>query len=273
MKEEHLIRTGDTLIHPTAMVAPGAQLGVGVSVGPYATVGPKVVLGDRVQVKSHAMVQGRTFLGADTIVYSFATIGSEPQDRKYRGEDSKLHCGEGNKFREYSNVSIGTDQGGGITRIGSHNLFMVYSHVAHDCIVGSHCTVANGVSLAGHVEVNDGAVIGGHVAVHQFVRIGSLVLVAGGAVVVQDVAPYCIVHGDHARPRGINIVGLKRADSSKEDIENLRRIYRLYFMSHHTQEEALAEIRQAIPQSAVRDEFVNFVVSSKRGICRRQSGA
>ena len=162
-------------------------------------------------LKSHVVVQGKTTLGAKNKIWSFASLGTEPQDLKYHGEDAELICGDECMIREYVNLSIGTEGGGGITQVGSRNLFMVNTHIAHDCIIGSDCIIANGVSLAGHVEVHDQAVLGGHVAVHQFCRIGSLAMIAGGAGVAQDVPPFFLVHGNHAKPVGLNLVGLRRA--------------------------------------------------------------
>jgi UDP-N-acetylglucosamine acyltransferase len=257
-----------TKIHPLAIIEKGAELGSGVVVGPYAIIGSKVTLGDQVEVAAHAMVSGRTTIGARTRIWPFAHIGNEPQDKKFKGEDTELVCGEDNIFREYVNINIGTEGGGGKTQIGSRNLLMVNTHVAHDCILGDECTIANGVSLAGHVEVDDKAVIGGHVAIHQFVKLGSLSMLAGGAIVVQDVLPFAMVQGDRARPIGINKVGVTRAGYSKEDAELIKELYKIIYHEKLTLDEAKTKIRDQYPQAGIPQIYLNFLQRSTRGLCR-----
>lgn len=266
-----MVHKKETEISPQALVKKGAELGRGVKIGAGAMIGQHVVLGDYVEVAPYAIISGKTSIGAHSKISSFATIGATPQDLKYHGEEAELICGERNQFREYSNVSIGTEGGGGVTRIGSDNLFMVYSHVAHDCIIGNHCILANGVSLAGHIEVGDRAVIGGHAACHQFIRIGSLAMIAGGAMVVQDVPPFCIVQGDHAVPRGINLLGLKRAALSASEATNIKKMYKILFMSDLSLERAIQTITETIESSPYKIEFTTFLEQTKRGICRKTS--
>lgn len=255
-------------IHPSAIVEKGAELGAGVKVGPFAVIGASVVLHDGVEIGAHAMVSGRTHIGAKTRVWPFAHIGTTPQDLKYAGEDSLLVCGENNMFREYVNISIGTDGGAGKTVIGSGNLFMVNTHIAHDCIVGNDCIIANGVSLAGHVELDDGAVIGGHVAIHQFVKIGELAMLAGGSIVVQDVPPFVTVQGDRAKPTGINKLGLKRAGYMSKNIDVVKEIYKTIFHSNLTLDEAKSQIEENFSQWQEAQKFLQFLQRSQRGLCR-----
>ncbi len=255
-------------IHSTALVHDDANIHSTAVVGPYCIIGPKVVLNKDVVVKAHAMVEGKTQVGEGTVIYSFATVGSRPQDLKYKGEETELIIGERNQIREYANISIGTDGGGGITRIGSDNLFMVYSHVAHDCIIGNYCIFANAVALAGHVTVEDGAVIGGLAAVHQFTRIGQKSMTAGGAIVVQDIPPYCMVQGDRARPNGLNLIGMKRSGMSSEKISAVKEMYRLLYRENLTLEESCNAIRETVPDILERKIFLDFLMKSERGICR-----
>lgn len=258
----------ETNIHPTAVVDSGAKLGAGVQIGAFAVVGPDVILGDRVKIDHHGLVRGKTSLGAGSRVWSFATVGTEPQDLKYKGEATELICGENNMIREYANLSLGTVGGGGKTVVGSDNLFMVNTHIAHDCQVGNHCILANGVSLAGHIQVDDGAVVGGHTAIHQFVRIGRLAMLAGGSIVVQDVPPFVTVHGNHASPAGLNLLGLKRSGRDKERIRDIKMMYKLLYQSGHTLEEALELMARDISGSEDLSSFIEFCQGTSRGLCR-----
>lgn len=258
-----------TEIHPTALVDKNAQLGEGVYIGPFCVVGPDVVLGDSVRLDAHVVVSGRTVIGARTRIWPFASIGTDPQDLKFRGEPTILQLGEDNKVREYVNMSIGTEGGGGITKVGNRNLFMVNTHVAHDCIIGSDCIFANGVSLAGHVEVDDQAVLGGHAAVHQFTKIGRLAMLAGGSIVVQDVPPFLTVAGNHAVPSGLNLTGLRRcATIERERIGDIKAMYKTLYRSNLNIEDAIVAIEKEIPESEERRVFTSFLMNSKRGICR-----
>ena len=257
-----------TEIHPTAIIEQGAELGVGVQVGPYAIIEGKAQVGDGCVIASHAQIRGRTQIGADCRIWSFAAVGTEPQDLKYQGEDSRLVIGERNMIREYVNISIGTDLDNGITIIGSDNLLMVNVHVAHDCVVGNSCVIANGVSLAGHVQVQDAAVLGGHSAFHQFTCVGRLSMIAGGSIVVQDVPPYCRVHGDHAKPKGLNAVGLKRHGFSREDTSDIKAMYKRLYQMGLTFDDAQECIEKEIKPSPHRTIFLDFLKKSTRGVCR-----
>jgi UDP-N-acetylglucosamine acyltransferase len=255
-------------VHPTAIVAPGAQLGRGVKIGPYSIIGPKVTIGDNVHIGPHVTVENRTTIGARTIVYQFATLGVVPQDLKFHGEDAELIIGEENSIRQYVNISIGSDSGGGVTRIGRRNLLMVYCHIAHDCQVGDNIVIVNGVALAGHVIIQDRAFIGGLSAVHQFCRIGTRAMIGGGSMVVQDVPPYCMVQGDRAAPVGLNVVGLRRAGFSTEILRDLKTMYRLLYSEGLTLDDSIARIETQTEDSLERRTFVEFLRKSARGVCR-----
>lgn len=255
-------------IHPTAIVEPGAQLGLGVEIGPYSIVGPNVILGDDVSLISHAVISNHTTIGARSKVWPFATLGALPQDLKFKGEKAVLICGEDNMFREYCNVSIGTEGGGSKTVIGSKNLFMNFTHVAHDCIIGNNCIFANGVALAGHIEIADRALIGGLAAVHQFVRIGSYSMIAAGSMVAQDVPPFVMVAGDRARPTGINKVGIQRAGYSEQALSNIKKAYKILYLSSSPFEEAKQALGDLAVSATEIQILVDFLNRSERGICR-----
>jgi UDP-N-acetylglucosamine acyltransferase len=255
-------------IHPSAVIEAGAQLGVGVEVGPFCHVGSKVVLGDGVKLISHVSISGHTRIGARTQVWPFASLGTTPQDLKYRGEEASLVCGEDNMFRENVTVSIGTEGGGALTSIGSKNLFMAYTHVAHDCKIANRCIFANGATLAGHIEVGEGAVIGGLTALHQFVKVGALAMLGGGSMVTQDVPPFITVSGNRAKAVGLNKVGIDRAKFSEEANSNIKKMYKILYLSSLSLEEAKAEIRKLTSSGNEVQTFLSFLESSSRGICR-----
>ncbi|MEY4632060.1 MAG: hypothetical protein RIQ81_2180 [Pseudomonadota bacterium] len=255
-------------IHPTAIVDSHAELGAGVVIGPYAIVGPSVKLGDGVVVDAHAVVEGRTSVGARTRIHAFASVGSQPQDLKFSGEETELHIGSDNMIREYANISLGTAGGGGKTIIGDGNLFMVYSHVAHDCIIGNECIFANSVAVAGHCVIGDKAVFGGLSGIHQFCHIGDMVMVAAGAIVAQDVPPFVMVHGDRARPTGLNVVGLRRSGMTTAQVGEVKNCYRLLYSEDLPLEEAKARIASETTDAAIKAKFLDFLADAKRGICR-----
>jgi UDP-N-acetylglucosamine acyltransferase len=264
---KELVARGVT-VHRNAVVAAGSEIGTGCIIGPGAVIGPKVKLAKGVQVGAGAVIEGTTSVGADTKIYAHATVGVTPQDLKYRGEDATLEIGERNLIREYVNISIGTEGGGSLTKIGHDNLFMVYTHVAHDCIIGSHCIFANSVQLAGHVTIEDGAVFGGMSGAHQFTRFGTMAMIAAGSVVVQDVLPYCTVQGDRAVIAGLNVVGLRRKGLSQAELTSIKEAFRLVFKENLTVEEAVTRIQSEVEATHYRNEFLRFLQQSKRGICR-----
>jgi UDP-N-acetylglucosamine acyltransferase len=257
-----------TTVHPTAVIHPGARLHPTVQVGPYAVIGPNVELGAGTTVGPHSVIEGRTRIGERNRVFQFASVGAQPQDLKYAGEDSELHIGDENLIREFTTLHKGTAGGGGVTRIGNGNLFMAYSHVAHDCQVGNGCVFANSATLGGHVEIGDHVILGGLAAVHQFTRIGRHAFVAGGSMVVMDVPPYCTAQGDRAELVGINSVGLARHGFSEEQIGQIKDAYRVLFRSKLPLDEALERLRTDFGGSPEIEVLLAFVASSKRGLTR-----
>ncbi len=255
-------------VHPTALIHPEAKLHESVEVGPYAVIGPKVRIGAGTRVGSHAVIEGRTELGERNRVFQFASVGAVPQDLKYAGEDTELIIGDDNQIREFTTLHIGTNGGGGITRIGNKNLFMAYSHVAHDCRLGDSCVLANSAALAGHVEVGNYVAFGGLSAVHQFTRIGDHAFIAGGAMVAMDVPPYCTAQGDRAELVGLNTVGLARHGFTDDQITRVKDAYKVLFRSKLGLNEAIAKLKAEYGGHAEIDVFLDFVVQSKRGLTR-----
>jgi len=256
------------MIHSSAIVHPSARIGQGVEIGPFAVIGEHVAIGDGTTIGPHAVIEGWTEIGRDNRIFQFASVGAAPQDLKFHGEKSLLRLGDRNTVREFVTLHRGTESGGGETLIGNDSLFMAYSHVAHDCIVGNRVILANGATLAGHVQVDDFAILGGLSAVHQFARIGAHAMISGGAMVAQDVPPYCIAQGDRARTVGINLVGLKRRGFSETAVRSVKQAYKLIFRSGLRLEEAMARIAQDVAACPELSTFVDFISNSERGIAR-----
>lgn len=255
-------------VHPTAIVHPDARLHETVEVGPYAIIGPKVTIGAGTRVGPHAVIEGRTTLGARNRIFQFASVGAAPQDLKYAGEDTELILGDENIVREFATLNIGTVGGGGVTRIGNRNLFMNYSHVGHDCIVGNGNIFANSSALAGHVEIADFVILGGLSAVHQFTRLGKHAFIAGGAMVTMDVPPYCTAQGDRAELVGLNIVGLGRHGFTEDQQTRIKEAYKILFRSKLPLAEAMAKLKAELGGHPEIDHLIDFVSSSKRGVTR-----
>ena len=255
-------------IHPTAVVDPGAELADGVELGAHATVGPNVRLGEGVVLRAHAHVTGHTELGAESVVYPFASIGERPQDQKYRGEDTRLAIGARNQLREYVTVNPGTATGGGVTEIGDDNLLMAGAHVAHDCRIGNRVILSNQVMLAGHVTVEDHAVVEASSGIQQFLRIGESAFVGAISGVIQDVAPFCFVHGYPARVLKLNRVGLERRGWDAERISAVERAYRIVFRSRLAPAEAFAQVREELPDSKDAQRLLSFLEAAERGFAR-----
>jgi len=216
-------------IHPTAVIEPGAQLADDVSVGPFCHIGPHVTIGPGTRLISHATILGHTTLGSHNTLWPNATLGAEPQDLKYHGEDSRLIIGNHNTIRESATIHVGTENGGGETRVGNDNLIMVGTHIAHDCVVGDHVILANSVHLAGHIVVEDHVVVSGATGIHHYVTLGQYAFIGGMTRVVHDAPPFMIVEGNPSFVRGVNIVGLTRHQFSSDTINRLKEAYRLLF--------------------------------------------
>ncbi|MBI2539434.1 MAG: acyl-ACP--UDP-N-acetylglucosamine O-acyltransferase [Deltaproteobacteria bacterium] len=255
-------------IHQTALVDPRAELDGDVEVGAYSIIGPRVRVGKGTRIRSHVVLDGNTTVGESNTVFQFASVGSIPQDLKYKGEDSQLVIGHHNTIREFVSINPGTAGGGMVTRIGDRNLLMMYCHIAHDCVLGSYNIVANGATLGGHVVIEDYVIVGGLVGVHQFVKVGSGAILGAGSMVSKDIPPYCNATGDRAKLRGLNIEGLKRRGFSREQIETLRKAYRIIFQSGLRTGEALKEVRRQFPESPEVEHMATFIENSQRGVCR-----
>lgn len=255
-------------VHPAAIVHPEAQLHPSVEVGPWVLIGSKVKIGEGTVVGAHASIDGDTVLGARNRVFPHAAIGGQPQDLKYRGEPTRLVIGDENQIREFATLHIGTSGGGGVTRVGNRNLFMAYSHVAHDCLVGNGCILANCATLAGHVELEDFVTLGGLSAVHQFTRIGKHAFIAGGSMVAMDVPPYCIAQGDRAELAGLNTVGLGRHGYTEDQQARIKDAYKILFRSKLGLNEAITRLKAEYGGHAEIDSLLGFISASKRGIIR-----
>jgi len=259
-------------IHDTAIVAPGAELAADVTVGPYAVIGPHVRIGARTSVGAHCVIEGRTTIGADNHIFQFASLGAQPQDKKYAGEPTRLEIGDRNTIREFCTFNTGTAQDQGTTRIGNDNWVMAYVHVAHDCVVGNQVILANNATLAGHVHVGDQAIIGGLTGVHQFSRIGAHAMAGFASHISQDVPPFMMVDGNPLAVRGLNIEGLRRRGFSPERVAAIKQAYRLLYRQGLTLEAALsamAELPQSYPEAQADIALLcDFVAASRRGIAR-----
>lgn len=256
----------ETRIHPTSLVADGAILGEGVVLGPGAVIGPKVTLADRVQVGAYTIIEGRATVGEGTRIAAHGVLGSAPQDFSYTDEDTALVIGANNDIREYVSISRGTLKGGGVTRLGDGNMLMAYSHIGHDVQLGNRCVITNGAQLAGHGQVGNHVVFGGLSGIHQFTRVGDLAMLAAGAMVTQDVLPFCLVQGDRARPVGLNRVGLQRHGGFA--LKPIRQMYRLLYQAGLGLEAALGAIEAQVVAGPERSLWVDFIRASQRGICR-----
>jgi len=259
------------MIHATAIIHPGAELAEDVEIGPYAIIGSHVKIGKGTKVGPHAVVEGWTSIGEQNQIFQMASVGAIPQDLKYRGEETYLKIGDRNIIREFATIHLGTVTGDGETTIGSNNLFMAYSHVAHDCHIGNGVVMANAATLAGHVAVEDYVILGGLCAIHQFTRIGESAMIGGGTLVGHDIPPYTIAtSGDRreAALRGLNLVGLKRRGFSDELIGQLKKAYKILCLSGLKLGDAVARIREEVPAGPEMNHFLEFIESAKRGITR-----
>lgn len=256
------------MIHPQAVIDPSAKLADGVSVGPFSVIGADVAIGEGSEIGSHVVIEGPTVIGRENKIYSFASIGGDPQDKKYAGESTKLEIGDRNVIREYCTISRGTVQDTGITRIGDDNWIMAYVHIAHDCQVGSNTIFANCATLAGHVVIEDHAILGGFTLVHQFCKLGAHCFTAMNSVISKDVLPFTMVSGHMAKPHGLNTEGLKRRGFSSEGITQLKNAYKVIYRSGHTLERAIEKLEPMSNDSPEIGQLLTFLKGVSRGIVR-----
>jgi len=256
------------MIHPQAIVEPSAQVGENVTIGPWSYIGEGVIIGDNCEINSHVVIKGPTSIGKGNRFFQFASIGEECQDLKYDGEPTELVIGDNNTFRESCTIHRGTIQDNSLTQIGSNNLFMAYTHVAHDCIVGDNCIMANNASIAGHVHLGDNVIIGGMSGIHQFCHIGPHSFIAANALVLKDVPAFVMASGHPAKPFGLNSEGLKRRGFEKETIANIKRAYKQVYRKGLTVSEALESVEELAKQTPEVNVFTDIVKNSTRGIIR-----
>ncbi|WP_440676834.1 acyl-ACP--UDP-N-acetylglucosamine O-acyltransferase [Candidatus Pelagibacter sp. HIMB1587] len=255
------------MIHKTAIIDSNAKISQNVTIGPYSVIGPNVEIGDGTVIQSHVNITGNTKIGHNNKIYPFVSIGNDPQDLKFKGEKTLLEIGDNNKIREYVTINPGTEGGGGKTKVGNNCLFMVSSHIAHDCIVGDNVILANNVPLGGHAHVDDNAIIGGNSAVQQFTRVGKFAMIGGMCGVVRDVIPYGIAHGNRSILQGLNLIGLRRKNIPNKEILHLNEAYKIIFKNENLTEN-LSNLSNDLRKNELISEVVNFIEKDKkRPIC------
>jgi len=255
-------------IHPTAIVSPDAHLEEGVEVGPYTIIGADVHIGKNTIIGSHVVVEDHTDIGEDCRIFQFSSLGGAPQDLKFKGEKTRLIVGNHNTIREFVTINRATSADIGVTIIGNHNLLMAYCHVAHNCKLGNHIVMANAATLAGHIHVEDFAIIGGLTGIHQFTRIGAHSIIGGASAVTKDIPPYIMAAGNHAKPYGLNTVGMKRRGFKEETIMALKDAYRLIFRSSLLLTVAIERVKNEVADTSEVRHFIDFIQKSERGIIR-----
>ncbi len=256
------------MIHPTAIIDESATIAADCEIGPYSIVGADVTIGAGTTIGPHVVLKGPTTIGANNRIFQFASVGDDPQDLKYDGELTTLEIGDSNTIREFATINRGTEGGGGVTRIGNHNLFMAYIHVAHDCMIGDRIIMANGASLAGHVSVGNHAILAGFACIHQFCEVGEHAFVGLNSVANRDVAPFTMAVGNYAESKGINKNGLRRREFSEEAIQALHRAYKLLLRQHGDRVEAIASLASEVEKFPEVARFVTFIENSERGVIR-----
>ena len=256
------------LIDSRAVIHPSARLAPDVSVGPYSIIGADVEIGAGTWVGPHVVINGPTRIGRDNKIFQFASVGEAPQDKKYAGEPTRLEIGDRNVVREFVTISRGTVQDVGVTRVGNDNWIMAYVHIAHDCQVGNHVTFSNSASLAGHVHVQDHVILGGFTLVHQFCHIGAHCFTGMNSVISMDVPPYMMVSGHMAKPRGLNVEGLKRRGFSAEKLTALRRAYKVIYRSKLTLAQAIKQLKTMAGDTPEVAVMIEFLENATRGIVR-----
>jgi len=254
-------------IHSTACIHPKAKLGKGVSVGPYSVIGEHVSIADGTVIGNSCFIGGRTQIGERCQIFTGASIGSAPQDLKYKGEPTQVIIGNENIIREYVTINLGTKETGK-TVIGNHNLLMAYTHVAHDCVLADNIVIANAGTLAGHVTIEERVIVGGMTGIHQFSRLGKLAIIGGCSKVIQDIPPYSMVDGHPTKVYGINSIGLKRADIPAGSIANLKAAFKILFKMRLSTSTALKRIKKEIAQDPYIAYLIEFIKNSKRGVCK-----
>ena len=255
------------MIDKTALVNKEAKIHPSAKVGPYSVIGPKVEIGENVIIHSHVNISGNTKIGKGNIIFPFASIGNDPQDLKYNGEETSLIIGDNNKFREYVSINPGTIGGGGITKIGNNCLFMISSHIAHDCNVGNNVIIANNVPLGGHVTLEDNVVIGGNSAVQQFTRIGKMAMIGGMTGVLHDVIPYGLSTGNRNSLQGLNLIGLRRAKVENKDILELSEAYKEIFSTKNINDN-ISKLNGSFQENPLVKNIIDFITKDKkRSIC------
>jgi len=258
-------------IHPSALVAPGAEIGQGAEIGPFCVVGPNVRIGAGSRLLSHVVIDGHTEIGEGNVIHPFAILGGPPQHTAYKGEATRLVVGDRNIIREHATMNIGTVAGGGVTTVGSDGMYMIESHVAHDCVVGDHVILTKQATLGGHCKIGSYVIVGGLAAVIQYTRVGRHAMIGGLAAVVKDVIPYGSVWGNHAHLEGLNLVGLKRRGFSRETINTMRAAYRLLFADEGTFQERLDDTAQTYSDSPEVMEIIDFIrADNSRPLCLPQ---
>jgi UDP-N-acetylglucosamine acyltransferase len=257
-----------SFIHESAIVSPKAKIGTDCRIGAFSTIGDDVVLGDRVHLESHVVIDGTTFIGEETRIFPFVSIGLAPQDLKYKGEPTVTEVGNRNQIREFVTIHRGTEGGGGLTKVGDDNLLMAQAHIAHDCVVGNEVIMANGVALAGHATVADKAYIGGYTGIHQFCSIGRESFIGGYSMVSKDVMPYSMNQGNHAKCFGLNSVGLKRRGYSRETLKKLRSAFHFLLSAKLNTTQAIEKIREEITDCEEINILIEFIETSSRGVVK-----
>ena len=251
------------MIHKTAIISEESEIADNVEIGPYSIIGPKVKIANNTKIHSHVSIIGDTSIGKGNEIFPFASIGTPPQDLKYKGEKNSIIIGDNNKFREYVNINPGTEQGGGVTKIGNNNLFMVYCHVAHDCNVSNNIVLANNVQVGGHVAIHNNAIIGGSCAIHQFSRIGESSMVGGMTGVLSDVIPFGLSLGNRNSLVGLNLIGLRRAKISNENIKIIQEAYNILFKSENFRSN-IDNLNSEIKNNQFVNKIINFICADKK---------
>jgi UDP-N-acetylglucosamine acyltransferase len=256
------------VIHPSAIVSPDARISPDAEVGPFTVIGAQVEIGPRSWIGPHVVINGQTSIGADNKIYQFASIGANPQDKKYGGGATRLEIGDRNVFREFCTINRGATPEHGLTRIGNDNLFMAYTHVAHDCTLGDHIVMVNYAGLAGHVDLGDWVILSGYTGVHQFCKIGAHAFTAALSGVTRDVPPYIMAVGQPAVPHSINSEGLKRRGFTPEQIRNLRNAYRILYRSDQPLAAAVEQLSALVPAQPELAPLIEFIAASERSLIR-----